>query len=78
VYEDRYETRRKAVADLKRQARETVLNSFEEDIQAGFTLSRGDMVIADGEIPKRRFPRRYAGPVFPIYNLMPVGGTRIC
>jgi hypothetical protein len=78
VYADRYETRRKAVADLKRQARETALNSPDENVSAGFTLSLRGMVVAGGEIPGRRFPRRYAGPAWPAYGLIPSGGTKIC
>jgi hypothetical protein len=78
VYEDWYATRRKAVADLKQEARETVLNNFGEDLNVDFTLSRGGMVIANRELPKRKFSRHYAGSVRSVYGLMPVGGTIIC
>jgi hypothetical protein len=78
VYEGWYETRRKAVTDLKREARETVLNSFDEDADVDFTLSRGGMVVENREMPKQRFRGRYPGPFSPPYGLMPVSGTRIC
>jgi hypothetical protein len=74
VYEDWYETRSKAVMDLKQEARETVLNSFDEAIHAGFTLALGNTVIENRELPRRRYPI----PVSPRYGLLPVSGTRIC
>ncbi|MDR2741250.1 MAG: hypothetical protein LBB98_03745 [Treponema sp.] len=74
VYEDWYETRRKAVMDLKQEARETVLNSFDEAIHAAFTLSFGNTVIENQELPRRR----YSVPVSPRYGLLPVRGIRIC
>jgi hypothetical protein len=78
VYENWYETRGKAVGDLKEKARETILNSFDEDINVGFMVSLGNNVVAEGRIPKQRLPRRYAGPVCSVYGLLPVSGTRIC
>jgi hypothetical protein len=78
VYEDWYNTRSKAVADLKQEVRETVLNSFDENIHAGFTLSLGDTVIENRELPQRRFHRQYPGPSSSLYGHMPVSGTRIC
>jgi hypothetical protein len=76
VYEDWYETRSKAIMDLKQEARETVLNSFDEDLHAAFTLSFGNTVIEKRELPRRRYPV----PVSPRYGLglLPVSGTRIC
>jgi hypothetical protein len=78
VYEDWYATRRKAVTDLKQEARETVLNSFDEDADVDFTLSCGGMVVENREMPKQRFRRHYTGPACPLYGLIPVSGTRIC
>jgi hypothetical protein len=78
VYEDWYETRHKAIVDLKREARETVLNGFDGSMNAEFTLSLGDQIIRTGHIPGRRFHRPYAGPVCSVYGFMPIGGTRIC
>jgi hypothetical protein len=60
--------------DLKQEARETVLNSFDEAVHAPFTLSFGNTVIEKRELPRRRYP----GPVSPRYGLIPVSGTRIC
>jgi hypothetical protein len=78
VYEDWYQTRGKGVRDLKRKARETVLNSFEEGSGADFTLSLGGQVIASGQIPKPGLYGHYAGSASAGYGLMPVGGIRIC
>jgi hypothetical protein len=78
VYEDWYETRGKAVADLKREAGETVLNGFDGDMNAEFTLSLGGRIIRTGQIPGRRFLRQYAGPACSVYGFLPVSGTRIC
>jgi hypothetical protein len=78
VYEKWYETRRQAVTDLQQEARETVLNSFGEDTNAGFILSCDHTVIENRDIPKRRLPGRYAGPASSVYGLLPLGGTRIC
>jgi hypothetical protein len=77
VYEDWYDTRRKAVTDLKQEAWETVLNSFDENIRAGFTLSLGNTLIENRELPQRRLPL-HPGTVSSPYGLMPVSGTRIC
>jgi hypothetical protein len=78
VYENWYETRGKAVGDLKEKARETVLNSFDDDINVNFTVSIGKSVVTEGHIPKQRLPRCYVEPVCSVYGLLPVSGTRIC
>jgi hypothetical protein len=78
VYENWYETRGKAVGDLKEKARETVLNSFDDDINVAFTVILGRSIVTEGRIPKRRLPRSYVGPVCSVCGLLPVSGTRIC
>jgi hypothetical protein len=78
VYEDWYGTRHTALRDLKREARETVLNSFDGDMNAGFTLSFGGRIIAAGHIPGRRFHRHDIRLACSVYGLVPVKGTRIC
>jgi hypothetical protein len=78
VYEDWYETRRKAVTDLKQEARETMLNSFGENMDVDFTLSLGSAVIGTGKLPARRFYRPYTGFARFEYGPVPIGGTRIC
>jgi hypothetical protein len=78
VYEDWYETRHTALRDLKREARETVLNSFDGDTNAEFTLSLGGRIIAAGQIPGQRFHRHYASPACFVHGIAPITGTRIC
>jgi hypothetical protein len=78
VYEDWYATRRKAVTDLKQEARETILNSFGEDPDVDFTLSCGGLVVENREIPKPIFRRHYAGSAGSGYGFVSCGGRRIC
>jgi hypothetical protein len=79
VYEGWYQTRGKAVIDLKRKARETVLNSFEENTHVDYTLSLGSLVVTSGRIPTRKMHHRRP-PAFPCsgYGVLPLCGTRIC
>jgi hypothetical protein len=77
VYEGWYHSRRNAVFDLKREARETVLYSFGEDAGADFTLFLGSLIIAGGRIPAgRRLRGHYAGSA--CSGLVSLSGTRIC
>jgi hypothetical protein len=79
VYEGWYRTRGNALRDLKRNARETVLNSFDDGAEADFTLFLGGVVVAGGRIPAGRSLRgRYADPACTVYGMTPICGTKIC
>jgi hypothetical protein len=64
--------------DLKRETRETVLNNFDEDMNAKFTLFLGGRIIRTGQMPGKRARRRDIGPICSAYGPVPISGIRIC
>jgi hypothetical protein len=81
VFEGRYESKREALRELRREASGIVRNSFEENLTSYWNLYLGDKAIASGQVPMkglRRIWKNYPGNGWHDYGYMFVEGTRIC
>jgi len=81
VFEGWYDSEKKALQELRREARRIVRNSFEENLTSYWDLYLGDKAIASGQVPMkglRRIWKNYPGNGWHDYGYMVIGGTRIC
>jgi hypothetical protein len=81
MFEGRYDSEKKALRELRREARRIVSNSFEENLTSYWDLYLGDKAIASGQVPMkglRRIWKNYPGTGWHDYGYMVIGGTRIC
>jgi hypothetical protein len=81
VFECQYTSKSEALRELRREAKGIVRNSSEENLSASWELSRGNKVIATGQVPMKglhRIWKNYPGNTWHDYGYMVVGGTRIC
>jgi hypothetical protein len=80
MYENWYDNKQKAESEVRRKAKELVRNSNDEHMDAQYTVSLDDKIIAAGDVPLRglrNIGKNHPGNEWHDYGFMMVNGERI-